>query len=83
MQVQSKIQRWGNGLAIRISGLMRDIPHFEEGMPIEVEVTEEGLVVRRQTKEKAFSEAELLKDMTPYMAHAEEMTILSSKEMGL
>ena len=32
MRTESTIKRWGNGLALRISGPMRDIPGFEEGM---------------------------------------------------
>ena len=47
MRVQATIQKWGNGLGIRISGTMRDIPHFEAGMPVEVEVSEKGLEIRK------------------------------------
>ena len=75
MKVQAKIQKWGNGLAIRIAGLMRDVPHFEEGMQVEVEVSEEGLDVRKlQTVKRLalpFTETALLKGMTPKTAHAE------------
>ena len=31
MRVHAKIQKWGNGLALRVSGVMRDIPHFRKG----------------------------------------------------
>ena len=42
MKVEAKIQKWGNGLALRVSGIIRDIPHFEEGTLVEVDVTEDG-----------------------------------------
>ena len=47
MKIETKIQKWGNGLAIRIAGIMRDIPHFQEGTPVEVEVNEEGLTIKK------------------------------------
>ncbi len=54
---------------------MRDIPHFREGMPIEVEVFEDRLEVRRLQPTKRlqlpFNESALLKDMTPKTAHAD------------
>ena len=76
MKVQAKIQKWGNGLAIRIAGIMRDVPHFKEGMVIEVEVFENGLKIRKLQSTKKhlklpFSETELLKGMTPQTAHAD------------
>jgi antitoxin MazE len=75
MKVKTKVQKWGNGLAIRISGVMRDIPCFTEGMPIEVEVSEQGLEIRKLEASKQlalpFSEAELLEGMTPKTAHSD------------
>lgn len=75
MRVQAKIQKWGNGLAIRIAGVMRDIPHFKEGTPIEVEVFEDRLEIRKLRSglrsRLPFDEATLLKGMTPKTAHAD------------
>jgi len=76
MRVQSKVQKWGNGLAIRIAGLMRDIPHFEEGTPIEIEIFEDRLEIRKlrsagRCLKLPFSEAELLKEMTSETAHVD------------
>lgn len=75
MRVQAKIQKWGNGLALRIAGIMRDIPAFEEGTPIEVEVFEDRLEIRKLRSASLlklpFSEAALLKGMTPKTAHAD------------
>ena len=46
MRTESTIKRWGNGLALRISGLMLDIPGFEEGMGVEIHA--DGLFIRRK-----------------------------------
>lgn len=35
--VHAKIQKWGNGLGLRVAGLMRDIPHFSLNTDVEVE----------------------------------------------
>jgi antitoxin MazE len=75
MRVQTKVQKWGNGLAIRIAGVMRDIPHFQDGTPIEVEITESGLLIKKLKKAKTFkfpySEQELLANMTEKNSHAD------------
>ena len=74
MIVQTKIQKWGNGLALRVSGIMREIPHFQENTPVIVEVTKTGFsVIKKEvTKQKLpFSEQQLLEGMTPDSAHAD------------
>lgn len=84
MRVQTRIQKWGNGLALRVSGAMRDLPQFQAGTEVEVEVTEEGFVVRRAMPNTRlpFSEAELLRDITPEKAHAEALAEPTSREWG-
>lgn len=75
LKVESRVQKWGNGLAIRISGAVRDIPHFKEGMLIEIEVSEDGLKIKKlripQRLIFPFKESELLANMTPQTAHAD------------
>ncbi|NKB47246.1 MAG: transcriptional regulator [Legionellales bacterium] len=75
MKVKAKIQKWGNGLALRVAGLMRDIPHFEEGTKVEVEIYEDGFVVKKykpvQGTVLPFSEEQLLADLTPELAHSD------------
>jgi len=77
MKIHAKIQKWGNSLGLRISGPMKTIPKFEENMQVTVEVNEKGLHVYPRKKLTArdifpFTEEELLKGMTPYLAHADE-----------
>jgi antitoxin MazE len=74
MKVNSKIQKWGNGLAIRISGLLRDIPRFTEGMPVEIQISEDGLKISKLPSKPSilpFSEDFLLAGITPQTAHAD------------
>jgi antitoxin MazE len=73
MRVESKVQKWGNGLAIRIAGVMRDIPHFHEGTLIEVEVTEQGLMIKKLPSPTPvrFTEEQLLADLTPHQAFSD------------
>lgn len=73
MKIKTKIQKWGNGLAIRIAGSMREIPHFQEGTPVIVKITEDGLVIKKLLINRLklpFSEEELLKDFNAETAHA-------------
>lgn len=85
MKVKAKIQRWGNSLALRISGIMRDVPHFEEGTLVNIDVSEKGLIITRITPRKKsnlpFTEAELLSNITAELAHADELAIPSKTEI--
>jgi antitoxin MazE len=67
MRVHAKIQKWGNGLALRVSGVMRDIPHFQEGTEVDVDVSENGLFVIKSTPNKKsifpFSESQLVQGL--------------------
>ena len=84
MKVQSTIQKWGNSLAIRITGPLKTIPHFAADMPIEIEVNEKGLsiypITPKKQKKILFSEAQLLKGLTPKKAHADELANIHNKE---
>ena len=66
MQVQATIQKWGNSLALRLTGQLRTIPHFEENMRVNIEIQEEGIQVRPardKLKKKLFREADLLRGL--------------------
>ena len=75
MKVHAKIQKWGNGLALRVSGVMRDIPHFQDGTKVDIEVTEQGFSVVKAPPRKTllfpFSESELLSGLNSNSAHAD------------
>lgn len=85
MHIQAKIQKWGNSLALRLSGPIKDIPHFKENMLVDIDIAETGIyvqpVVELALHKLRFSEAQLLKGITPKMAHADERFKLSGLEL--
>lgn len=87
MKIQSEIKKWGNSLALRISGAMAELPQFEAGSKVSVEITPEGLLVKKVTKQRRklrlpYSEKSLLEGMTPDKAHADELAKLNPSEFG-
>jgi antitoxin MazE len=86
MLVHAKIQKWGNGLALRVSGAIRDIPQFQEGSEVDIEVSEAGFQVVKTIAPKhtklLFKEAELLRDLDPKKGHADLVPTLLASEIG-
>lgn len=84
MKIHTTIQKWGNSLAIRITGPLKTIPHFTANMPIEIEVSERGLtihpVISKKTKLLIFNEAQLLQGLTAKKAHADEIVDVHPQE---
>ena len=84
MKIQTTIQKWGNSLAIRITGPLKTIPHFTANMPIEIEVNEQGLtihpIIPKKIKVLLFNEAQLLKGLTAKKAHADEIMDIDHRE---
>lgn len=83
MKIQTTIQKWGNSLAIRITGPLKSIPHFTENMLVVIEVNENGLTVQPLTKKRKlhpFKEAQLLDGLTAKTAHADELAIIQNGE---
>ncbi|NYZ69468.1 transcriptional regulator [Endozoicomonas sp. SM1973] len=85
--VHTKIQSWGNGLALRVAGLMRDIPNFSKDTLVDVEVFEDGFTVRRAKPRKQgfvfpVKEKDLLEGLTADTAHADELPTLLGMELG-
>ncbi|APW47146.1 AbrB/MazE/SpoVT family DNA-binding domain-containing protein [Rhodoferax antarcticus] len=46
VSAEQTIQEWGNGLAVRITAPVARAAHFALGLPIRVEVVEEGVLLR-------------------------------------
>jgi antitoxin MazE len=69
MHVQAKIQKWGNGLGLRVSGVLRDLPQLQAGAKVDVEVTEDGFIVKKIVTTRCklklpYTEAQLLEGMS-------------------
>lgn len=86
MKVEAKIQKWGNGLALRVSGVLRDIPHFKEGTIVEIDINAHGFVLTKRDPQKhtrfPFNEEQLLENLTPELAHANLLAKPIAKEVG-
>jgi antitoxin MazE len=87
MKVESEIKKWGNSLALRVTGVMAELPKFSAGTKVIIEVTEEGFMVKPAPQVKGmsqlpYSEAELLADLDPQQAHADELAQPSRSELG-
>lgn len=87
MRVQSEIKKWGNSLALRITGAMAEVPDFSDGTKVVIDVNKDSLVIKRASKKKRklklpYSEKELLEGMTPYTAHADELAVINATEIG-
>ncbi len=84
MKIHSTIRKWGNSLAVRITGPLKTIPHFSANMPIEIEVNEKGLTIHaihpKKKKSLIYTEAQLLKGLTPKTAHADEVVNIIQRE---
>jgi len=84
LAIDSKIQKWGNGLGLRVSGAMRDIPHFTENTLVKVEVFEDGFTVKKATqsvKLLPFTEAQLLEGLNPDTVHSELLATPINSEL--
>ena len=87
MEIETEIKKWGNSLALRLSGAMAEMPSFDVGTKVRVGISKEGLVIKKVvTQEKKlclpYSEKSLLKGLTPEAAHADELATLSQAELG-
>lgn len=80
MRTQATLQKWGNSLALRLSGTLKTIPQFEEGEVVNIDVTEQGLAISKVEK-KQFTEAELLQGLSAYSAHADELIAPTDREL--
>ena len=87
MKIESEIKKWGNSLALRVTGTMAELPKFEDGTKVIVEVSEEGIMVKPMPsqggkRQLPYTEQELLADLTPQSAHADELATPLAIEMG-
>ena len=87
MIVHTKIQKWGNGLALRVSGVIRDIPHFKEGTEVDVDVRENGFFVITSMPNKKitlpYSELQLLEGLKDGQIRSDLLATPLSNEIEL
>ena len=88
MRIETEIKKWGNSLALRVSGAMAELPQFEPGTRVTVDIDSEGFVVRRASGSlRSFcfpeSESALLAGITAKNAHADLLAEPRGRELGL
>ena len=88
MRVETEIKKWGNSLALRVTGLIAELPQFVLGTRVTVNFDSEGFVVRRAPGSlRSFrlpeSESALLEGMTAENAHADLLADISHRELGM
>lgn len=89
MRIETEIKKWGNSLALRVTGVMAELPRFEPGTRVPVvDIDSEGFVVRRAAGSlRSFrfpeSEGALLAGMTAENAHADLLADPVGRELGL
>ena len=71
--MQTKVQKWGNSLALRIPKILALDAHIKEGSLVEVAVSNGELVAKR-VRETTFDLKELVAKITPDNIHAEVTT---------
>ncbi len=85
---ETTIQKWGNGLGLRITKPLSRLAHFEAGTVVEVEVIKEGIMIKRLNNglkkkfKNPFLESDLVNGLSPYTAHSDELAIPLASEMG-
>ncbi len=66
-KLRAYVTKWGNSLGVRIPASMAEEVQIENGTPVEIEVRDEMIVIRRQK----FNLKELLAQITPENVHEE------------
>ncbi|AZS26248.1 AbrB/MazE/SpoVT family DNA-binding domain-containing protein [Vibrio anguillarum] len=83
--MRTQVRRIGNSLGNIIPAAFIKQLGLAEGADIEVKADGKKIIIEpieRQKKRFPFSEAELLKGLDAHTSHAEELAIVSSKELG-
>ncbi len=70
MQIESRVQKWGNGLALRMSGALRTLPNLKEGDLLTINIDEDGFSATK-VKKKVWTEKELLQGMSASNTHVD------------
>ncbi len=86
LKLDTTIQPWGNSLGLRITRPLSELAHLKRGTVVTVEVVDGGLLVKPKEAERRiewpFSEADLVRGLTPAGAHADELPTILSSERG-
>ena len=73
VKVEQTVQDWGNGLGVRITSAVAKAAKFARGLPVTVEVVEEGILVRPVASKPKRTLAQKLKAFDPKVHGGEAM----------
>lgn len=65
VKTEQTVQEWGNGLGVRITAAVARAAKFARGLPVTVEVVEEGILVRPAARKPKLTLAQKLKAFNP------------------
>lgn len=67
VKVEQTVQEWGNGLGVRITAPVAKAAKFARGLPVTVEVVDEGILVRPVARKTKLTLAQKLKAFDPVL----------------
>jgi len=73
VKVEQTVQEWGNGLGVRITSAVARAAKFSRGLPVTVEVVEEGILVRPAASKPKLTLAQKLRAFDPAVHGGEAM----------
>ena len=73
VKVEQTVQEWGNGLGVRITANVAKAARFARGLPVTVEVVDEGILVRPTATKPKLTLAQKLKAFDPAIHGGEAM----------
>jgi len=84
--MQSEIKQWGNSAAVRLSRTILAQAGLDVASPVEIEVMEGRIVIKAattpvKTLKLPYSEEDILRGMTAYTAHADELASVTGTEL--
>src|SRR5687767_5066197 len=74
------LSRWGNSLGLRIPQEGVDQLRLKEGVKVDMEIGEDVITIRPSKRRKKWTEAELLRGVTPDMCGPEIWSVPVGKE---
>jgi len=72
--MKTRVQKWGNSLAVRIPKLSADQLHLNPDSQIELEIRDGSLTLKPMPAPEAYDLEEMLAGVTPEQIHAETDT---------
>ncbi len=84
MNMDAEVKKWGNSLALRINAVTAEALNLHQGSKVTCEILPDGLLIKPvmepASKGWPYSETQLLAELTPHSAHADELAELDDNE---